>query len=83
MLLHRLLATQHELPFDSVIAGNPGWYTLPTLERDFPEGVGGLGFDVGEPDSLLYCCETTLELELPPRPVEAARAVDARHAEIP
>ena len=24
-------------------AGNPGWYTLPTLDRPFPEGLGGLG----------------------------------------
>ena len=46
--VHRLLATQHAVPFDSVIAGNPGWYTLPTLERHFPEGLGGLGFDVGD-----------------------------------
>jgi len=46
--VHRLLATQAELPFDSVIAGNPGWYTLPTLERRFLEGLDGLGFDVGD-----------------------------------
>jgi hypothetical protein len=41
--VHRLLATQDEAPFDSVMASNPGWYTLPTLERRFPEGLDGLG----------------------------------------
>jgi hypothetical protein len=43
--LHRLLATQAEHPFEAATAGNPGWYTLPTLERPFPEGLGGLGLD--------------------------------------
>lgn len=40
---HRLLATQDETPFEVVYAANSGWYTLPTLERRFPEGVGALG----------------------------------------
>jgi poly(3-hydroxybutyrate) depolymerase len=43
--VHRLLATQRETPFDSAMASNPGWYTLPTLERRFPEGLGGIGLD--------------------------------------
>ena len=42
---HRMLATQDHGSFEAVIAGNPGWYTLPTLERDFPEGLGRLGLD--------------------------------------
>jgi pimeloyl-ACP methyl ester carboxylesterase len=42
---HRMLATQDHESFEAVIAGNPGWYTLPSLERSFPEGLGGLGFD--------------------------------------
>lgn len=42
---HRLLATQDHAPFESVIAANPGWYTLPTRDRDFPEGLGGIGLD--------------------------------------
>jgi len=42
---HRMLATQDHGTFEAVIAGNPGWYTLPTLERSFPEGLGGLGLD--------------------------------------
>jgi hypothetical protein len=28
-----------------VIIGNAGWYTQPTLDRRFPEGLGGLGLD--------------------------------------
>jgi poly(3-hydroxybutyrate) depolymerase len=46
--VHRLLATQDETPFDSAMASNAGWYTLPTLERRFPEGLGGIG--LGEAD---------------------------------
>jgi pimeloyl-ACP methyl ester carboxylesterase len=42
---HRMLVTQDHGSFEAVIAGNPGWYTLPTLERRFPEGLGRLGFD--------------------------------------
>lgn len=45
---HRLLATQAETPFSVVFAANSGWYTLPTLERRFPEGLGGLGFGEAE-----------------------------------
>jgi hypothetical protein len=43
---HRLVATSGAGPFGPVIAGNAGWYTLPDLERPFPEGLGGL--DLGE-----------------------------------
>lgn len=46
--VHRLLATQSETPFETAFAANSGWYTLPTLERRFPEGLGGLG--LGEAD---------------------------------
>ncbi|MGO4571498.1 alpha/beta hydrolase [Microvirga sp. 2TAF3] len=42
---HRLLATQDHSPFEAVIAANPGWYTLPSLQRDFPEGLGRIGLD--------------------------------------
>lgn len=41
--VHRLLATQAETPFETAFAANSGWYTLPTLERRFPEGLDGLG----------------------------------------
>ncbi|CAM5214468.1 hydrolase [Bosea thiooxidans] len=43
--LHRLLATQEAGSYEAAMAGNPGWYTLPTLERPFPEGLGNLGLD--------------------------------------
>jgi poly(3-hydroxybutyrate) depolymerase len=43
--LHRLLATQDDLPFEAAMAANSGWYTLPTPERHFPEGLGGLDLD--------------------------------------
>jgi pimeloyl-ACP methyl ester carboxylesterase len=41
--VHRLMATQDHAIYEAVAAGNPGWYTLPTLEKPFPEGLGGLG----------------------------------------
>lgn len=40
---HRLVATQGAQDWEQVSVGNPGWYTLPTLDRPFPEGLGGLG----------------------------------------
>uniref|UniRef100_UPI0038F6D65C hypothetical protein n=1 Tax=Streptomyces niveiscabiei TaxID=164115 RepID=UPI0038F6D65C len=46
--VHRLLATQAETPFETAFAANSGWYTLPTLERRFPEGLGRLGLGEAE-----------------------------------
>ncbi len=43
--VHRLLATQDHAPFEAALAANSGWYTLPTLEKRFPEGLSGLGLD--------------------------------------
>lgn len=43
--VHRMLATQGSEPYAAAMASNPGWYTLPTLERRFPEGLGGLDLD--------------------------------------
>lgn len=43
--VHRMLATQGSAPYAAAMASNPGWYTLPTLERRFPEGLGGLDLD--------------------------------------
>ncbi|MDQ1079056.1 alpha/beta hydrolase [Pseudoroseomonas cervicalis] len=42
---HRMAATQDLAPFQAITVGNPGWYTLPTLEKAFPEGMGGIGLD--------------------------------------
>jgi poly(3-hydroxybutyrate) depolymerase len=43
--VHRLLATQDPAPYEAVAVGNPGWYTLPTLDRRFPVALGGLGYE--------------------------------------
>lgn len=45
--VHRLLSTQDLDFIETAVAGNPGWYTLPTLDRPFPEGLGGIGIDEG------------------------------------
>ena len=41
--VHRLMAIEANDAFEAVSPANSGWYTLPTLDRPFPEGVGGLG----------------------------------------
>jgi pimeloyl-ACP methyl ester carboxylesterase len=41
--VHRLLATQPHEMFEAVGAANAGWYSVPTLDRAFPEGLGGIG----------------------------------------
>lgn len=45
--VHRLLATQSHGIFAAVGAANSGWYTLPTLDVPYPDGLGdiGLGHD--------------------------------------
>jgi len=43
--VHRMLATEGGALFAAAMASNPGWYTLPTLDRRFPEGLGGLDLD--------------------------------------
>jgi pimeloyl-ACP methyl ester carboxylesterase len=40
---HRLLATHPRAMFTAVGAANPGWYTLPTLDLPYPDGLGGIG----------------------------------------
>jgi pimeloyl-ACP methyl ester carboxylesterase len=41
--IHRLLATQPHGIFEAVGAANSGWYTLPTLDLHYPDGLGGIG----------------------------------------
>src|SRR3984893_15442596 len=41
--VHRLLATQPHGSFAAVGAANSGWYTLPTLDVPYPDGLGGIG----------------------------------------
>jgi hypothetical protein len=41
--VHRLLATQPHAILKAVGAANSGWYTLPTLDLAYPDGLGGIG----------------------------------------
>jgi poly(3-hydroxybutyrate) depolymerase len=50
---HRLASTQDRAPFCAIIAANAGWYTLPVLDRPFPEGLGGIGLGERELEALL------------------------------
>ncbi|MFC0406852.1 alpha/beta hydrolase [Roseomonas elaeocarpi] len=45
---HRMASTQPLDIFEAIAVGNPGWYTLPTLERNFPDGLGGIGLGEAE-----------------------------------
>ena len=40
---HRLMSTQPHDALEQVSIGNPGWYSLPTLDQPFPDGLGGIG----------------------------------------
>ncbi|ARP93264.1 alpha/beta hydrolase [Bordetella genomosp. 13] len=51
--VHRLMSSQSHAPFHAVAIGNPGWYTLPTLDLPFPEGLGGVGLSDGHVERLL------------------------------
>ncbi len=51
--VHRLLGLEDSAPFETAIAGNPGWYSLPTLDRPFPEGLDGIGLADADVDRLL------------------------------
>jgi predicted esterase len=51
--VHRLMSTQPHAPFEAVGAANAGWYTLPTLERGYPEGLGGIGLSQDDLVALL------------------------------
>ena len=50
--VHRLLGLQPG-PWEQVGAGNAGWYTLPTLDHPYPQGLGGIGLDDSAIDRLL------------------------------
>lgn len=41
--VHRLMSSQSHAPFEAVAIGNPGWYTLPTFDHPYPEGLDGVG----------------------------------------
>jgi poly(3-hydroxybutyrate) depolymerase len=39
----RMMLLTDRSPFCAIVAANANWYTLPSLLRPFPEGLGGLG----------------------------------------
>ena len=41
--VHRMISTQGGDCFEAAVAANAGWYSLPTLDVAFPEGLGGIG----------------------------------------
>jgi poly(3-hydroxybutyrate) depolymerase len=43
--VHRLLGLQNVDVWEAAGVGNPGWYTLPTLSKRYPLGLGGIGLD--------------------------------------
>jgi hypothetical protein len=59
------------------------WRRAELRERPGLDPVLALGFDVGEPHSLLYCAETALEAELPPVPVSPSRATPSARVQTP
>lgn len=50
---HRMAALTDRGPFCAIACGNAGWYSLPTLDRAFPEGLGGLGLRDAELEAWL------------------------------
>jgi pimeloyl-ACP methyl ester carboxylesterase len=50
---HRLMSTQPHSAIAAATVGNPGWYTLPTLDKPWPEGMGGVGLGEADVEALL------------------------------
>ena len=55
--VHRLASTVGAHGFAGIVAGNPGWYTLPDAALTFPEGLAGIGLP---PDALVRLLATPL-----------------------
>lgn len=51
--VHRLVSTLGADGFAGVVAGNPGWYTLPNATLTFPEGLAGIGLAADALERLL------------------------------
>ena len=43
--VHRMVSTHGADCFSDIVAANAGWYSLPVLDRVFPEGLGGIGLN--------------------------------------
>lgn len=86
--VHRLLSSQPHAPFEAAIAANAGWYTLPELDIDYPEGmrIDGLGTDhltrlLAFPLTLLLGeCDNDVDAPNLPKNPEALRQGPHRHA---
>lgn len=50
---HRLMSTMPHDLIEAATVGNPGWYTLPVLDKLFPEGMGGIGLGDAAVEALL------------------------------
>ncbi|MBP0492800.1 alpha/beta hydrolase [Roseomonas sp. SG15] len=61
--VQRLVSTEPTGAFEAVIAANPGWFTLPMLDRHFPEGLGGVGVTAAHLARLLAFPMTVLSGE--------------------
>jgi pimeloyl-ACP methyl ester carboxylesterase len=59
---HRLMSTQPHDLLEAVTIGNPGWYSLPTLDTPFPAGLGGIGLGEFDLERLLAYPMTLLVL---------------------
>ncbi|MES2712379.1 MAG: alpha/beta hydrolase [Pseudomonadota bacterium] len=67
--VHRMMATQPHADVEVVTIANPGWYTLPRLDRTYPEGLGGIGLGEADLAALLALPMTILAGE---RDIETA-----------
>lgn len=82
---HRMASTQDLSPFAAITVGNPGWYTLPTLEQRFPEGLGGIGLGEAELLALLayplliLAGEQDIETSGPSLPAQPAAIAQGPH----
>lgn len=82
---HRLMSTQPHDLLEAVTIGNPGWYSLPTLETLFPAGLGGIGLTDADVDRLLAYPMTILagdcdtETSGPSLPSQAAAVAQGPH----
>lgn len=83
--VHRLMSSQSHAPFCAVAVGNPGWYTLPTFDHPFPEGLAGAGLTeehlvrlLAYPLSILAGDQDTLTSD-PNLPSEPAAMRQGRH----
>lgn len=61
--LHRMLSTEPSDMFEAAMVGNPGWFSLPDLDRPFPAGLGGIGASEAELARLLAFPMTILSGE--------------------